>query len=145
MYYLPVTAVTNYHEPSVLKQHMLIILEYRWSDPIVVDELGPLLGLQGDVCFPTCPASRGTCTPWLVAPSCTLKARSSASPSLCFHPHPSLSTLILLPPSHKDPSDHIQFSSVTQSCLILCDPMDCSTPGFPVHHRLPELTQTHFH
>jgi len=79
-------------------------------------------------------ASRGTCTPWLVAPSCTLKARSSASPSLCFHPHPSLSTLILLPPSHKDPSDHIQFSSVTQSCLTLCDPMDCSTPGFPVHH-----------
>ena len=34
-----------------------------------------------------------------------------------------------------------QFSSVTQSCPILCDPMDCSTPGFPVHHQLPELTQ----
>lgn len=108
VYYLPVAAVTNYHEPSVLKQHMLIILEYWWSDPIGVDELGSLLGLQGDVCFPTCPASRGTCTPWLVAPSCILKPRSSASPGLCFHPHPSLSTLILLPPSHKDPSDHIQ-------------------------------------
>ena len=38
-----------------------------------------------------------------------------------------------------------QFSSVTQSCLTLCDLMDCSTPGFPVHHRLPELTQTHVH
>ena len=62
MYYLPVAAVTNYHEPSVLKQHMLIILEYWWSDPIGVDELGSLLGLQGDVCFPMCPASRGTCT-----------------------------------------------------------------------------------
>ena len=37
------------------------------------------------------------------------------------------------------------FSSVTQSCLTLCDPMDCSTPGFPVHHQLPELTQTHVH
>ena len=37
------------------------------------------------------------------------------------------------------------FSSVTQSCPILCDPMDCSTPGFPVHHQLPELTQTHVH
>ena len=37
------------------------------------------------------------------------------------------------------------FSSVTQSCLILCDPMDCSTPGLPVHHQLPELTQTHIH
>ena len=34
-------------------------------------------------------------------------------------------------------------SSVTQSCSTLCDPMDCSTPGFPVHHQLPELTQTH--
>ena len=38
-----------------------------------------------------------------------------------------------------------QFSSVTQLCLTLCDPMDCSTPGFPVHHQLPEFTQTHVH
>ena len=38
-----------------------------------------------------------------------------------------------------------QFSSVAQSCLILCDPMDCSTPGLPVHHQLPEFTQTHAH
>ena len=36
-----------------------------------------------------------------------------------------------------------QFSSVAQSCLTLCDPMDCSTPGFPVHHQIPELIQTH--
>ena len=36
-------------------------------------------------------------------------------------------------------------SSVTQSCLTLCDPMDCSTPGFPVHHQLPEFAQTHVH
>ena len=35
------------------------------------------------------------------------------------------------------------FSSVTQLCLTLCDPMDCSMPGFPVHHQLPELGQTH--
>ena len=35
-------------------------------------------------------------------------------------------------------------SSVTQSCLTLCDPMDCSTLG-PVHHQLPELAQTHVH
>ena len=39
----------------------------------------------------------------------------------------------------------IQFCSVTQSCPTLCDPMDCSTPGFPVHHQLLELTQTHVH
>ena len=35
--------------------------------------------------------------------------------------------------------------SVTTSCLTLCDPMGCSTPGFPVHHQLPQLTQTHVH
>ena len=39
----------------------------------------------------------------------------------------------------------IQFSSVTQSCPTLCDPMNCSTPGLPVHHQLPEFTQTHGH
>ena len=39
----------------------------------------------------------------------------------------------------------VQFSSVTQSCPTLCDPMDCSTPGFPVYHQLPEPTQTHVH
>ena len=38
-----------------------------------------------------------------------------------------------------------QFSSVTQSCLTLCDPMNCSMPGLPVHHQLPEFTQTHAH
>ena len=38
-----------------------------------------------------------------------------------------------------------QFSSVAQSHPTLCDPMDCSTPGLPVHHRLPEFTQTHVH
>ena len=38
-----------------------------------------------------------------------------------------------------------QFSSVTQSCPTLCDPMDCSTPGFIVHHQLLELAQTHVH
>ena len=37
----------------------------------------------------------------------------------------------------------VQFSSVAQSCPTLCDPMNCSTPGLPVHHQLPELTQTH--
>ena len=37
----------------------------------------------------------------------------------------------------------IQFSSVAQSCPTLCDPMDCSTPGFPVHHQLPELAHVH--
>ena len=39
----------------------------------------------------------------------------------------------------------LQFSSVAQSCPTLCYPMDCSTSGFPVHHQLPELAQTHVH
>ena len=39
----------------------------------------------------------------------------------------------------------VQFSSVTHLCPTLCDPMDCSTPGLPVHHQLPEFTQTHVH
>ena len=38
-----------------------------------------------------------------------------------------------------------QFSSVAQSCPTLCDPMNRSTPGLPVHHQLPEFTQTHVH
>ena len=37
----------------------------------------------------------------------------------------------------------VQFSSVAQSCPTLCDPMNCSTPGLPVHHHLSEFTQTH--
>ena len=39
----------------------------------------------------------------------------------------------------------LQFSSVTQLCLTLCDTMNRSTPGLPVHHQLPESTQTHVH
>ena len=39
----------------------------------------------------------------------------------------------------------VQFSSVTQSCPTLCDPMNHTTPGLPVHHKLPEFTQTHVH
>ena len=39
----------------------------------------------------------------------------------------------------------LQFSSVAQSCPTLCDPMNCSMPSLPVHHQLPEFTQTHIH
>ena len=38
-------------------------------------------------------------------------------------------------------TNSVEFSSVTQLCLTLCNPMDCSTPGLPVHHKLPKLTQ----
>ena len=39
----------------------------------------------------------------------------------------------------------VQFSSVAQSCSTLCNPMNCSTPGLPVHHQLPKFIQTHVH
>ena len=42
-------------------------------------------------------------------------------------------------------SSSVLFSSVAQSCPTLCDPMNCSMPGLPVHHQLPEFTQTHVH
>ena len=43
------------------------------------------------------------------------------------------------------PSSSVQFSSVAQWCPTLCDPVNCSTSGLPVHHQLPESTQTHVH
>ena len=43
------------------------------------------------------------------------------------------------------PTHSVQFSSVAQSCPTLCDPMNRSTPGLPVHHQLPEFTQTYVH
>ena len=46
---------------------------------------------------------------------------------------------------HKISISSVQFISVTQSCPTLCDPMNCSTPSLPVHHQLPEFTQTHVH
>ena len=56
-----------------------------------------------------------------------------------------------LPPSFSVPiprwptRQSVQFSSVAQSCPTLCDPMNCSMPGLPVHHQLPEFTHTHVH
>ena len=48
-------------------------------------------------------------------------------------------------PHHSPVLCHHSVSSVAQSCPTPCDPMDCSTPGLPVHHQLPEFTQTHVH
>ena len=50
-----------------------------------------------------------------------------------------------LPSFHGSHMTQLRLSSVAQSCLTLCDPMDCSMPGFPVHYQLPELAQTHVH
>ena len=64
-----------------------------------------------------------------------------SSPHLLGLLHWQAGSLPLVPPGK--PS--VQFSSVAQLCPTLCDSMDCSTPGFPVHHQLPELIQTHVH
>ena len=63
-----------------------------------------------------------------------------------------LELLQTIPGQHKggdkvlEPESHsVLFSSVAQSCPTLCDPMNSSTPGLPVHHQLPEFTQTHIH
>ena len=62
----------------------------------------------------------------------------------CVHMEFSLHQIFL---SYKDTSHNglVQFSSVTQSCLTLCKPIDHSMAGLPVHHQLPEFTQTHVH
>ena len=66
-------------------------------------------------------------------------------------PTPNVFPVILCKSPHWNDSvsswmlDPCQFSSVAQSCLTLCDPMNCSMPGLPVHHQLPESTQTHVH
>ena len=61
--------------------------------------------------------------------------------------HMSLSNLVYLVcmPRSGIAGSSVQFSSVAQCCPTLCDPMNHSTPGLPVHHHLPEFTQTHVH
>ena len=58
-------------------------------------------------------------------------------PQAGLHPH---LALFRRHASWHDPHDPPQFSSVAQLCPTLCDPMNCSTPGLPVHHQLPEFT-----
>ena len=60
----------------------------------------------------------------------------------CYHPRTTLSYVLNL--EFPRPCS-VQFSSVTQSCPTLCDPMNRSMPGLPVHHQLLEFTQTHVH
>ena len=91
-------------------------------------------------------------TPWIAARQASLSitnSRSSLKLTSIESVMPS-SHLILCPLFHTVPSwshwpklqTSSPFSSVAQSCWTLCDPMDCSTPGFPVHHQLLELPQT---
>ena len=58
---------------------------------------------------------------------------------------PLIPSLVIYPKVIIPNRRNVFISSVAQSCPTLCDPMDCSTPGFPVHHQLPELAQTQVH
>ena len=89
--------------------------------------------------------------PRLPCPSPIPRAYSNSCPSSQWC-HPTISSSVIpfssclqsFPASGSFPmSSSHQFSSVTQSCPTLCDPMNRSTPGLPVHHQLPESTQTH--
>ena len=75
-----------------------------------------------------------------------LLSLTEISDSLLYHiliPSETHKSLHNIMPTKWDVSLPFQFSSVSQLCLILCDPMNCSTPGFPVHHQLQEPAQTH--
>ena len=91
-----------------------------------------------------CPALSGELCPWSYL--CLLRPRSHWLPMTTYTQE--LSNFFIFQSqrcSFSYVSWSVQFSSVAQSCPALCDPMGCSTPGFPVHHQLPELIQTHVH
>ena len=73
------------------------------------------------------PRSKRLLISWLQSPSAVILEPPQNKVWHCFHCFP------------------IDFPSVTQSCPVLCDPMGCSSPGFPVHHQHLELAQTHIH
>ena len=80
-------------------------------------------------------------TPWTAARQASLFITNSWS--LLKHRSIDMRCHSMISSSINGVSDQIR--SVTQSCPTLCDPMDCSMPGFPVHHYLPEFAQTHVH
>ena len=90
--------------------------------------------------------------PWTAACQASLLITNSQSPpkpmsivSVILSNNLILCHPLLLLPSIFPSISSVQFTSVTQSCLTLCDPMNRSTPGLEVHHQLPEFTQTHVH
>ena len=70
---------------------------------------------------------------------------SSSPPALNLSQHQSFQMSQFFASGGQSIGASVQFSSVSQLCPTLCDPMNCSMPGLPVHHQLPEFTQTHVH
>ena len=76
---------------------------------------------------------------------CTFSSGFCCGSRECFNTSLTVGIFILTYKSGWDRYNSVQFSSVAQLCLTLCDPMNCSMPGLPVHNQLPEFTQTHVH
>ena len=110
----------------------------QFSCSVVSSSLRPH-GLQHT--RPPCPSP----TPGAYSNSCPIKLVMPSNHLIICHP-------LLLPPSifprirdFSNDGSKVPISSVAQSCPTPCDPMDCSMPGFPVYHQLPELAQTDVH
>ena len=122
----------------MLSAALIIWSSVQFSHSAVCYSLRPH-GLQH--AWPPCPSP----TPGVYSNSCPLSQwchptiLSSAVPFSCFQSFPTSGSFPM--------SQFFAFSSslVTQSCPTLCNPMNCSTPGLPVHHQLPESIQTHVH
>ena len=82
--------------------------------------------------------------PWVSIPQ-LMRFLHQRMPETSFHSPSHFTINEKLTSGSKKGLENFQFSSVAQSCLTLSDPMDCGMPGFPVHHQLLELTQTHVH
>ena len=117
------------------------------------DELIDLnAGLGGVSVLPSSVQSTLMCLPFLTL--CGWEGTGPAHRCQALSPSPTTSQPAKsIPLDYRDwpgsnpycPFSATQSSSVAQSCLIFCDPMDCSMPGLRIHHRLPELAQTHVH
>ena len=91
--------------------------------------------------YPKFPNLLHTVPKWLVK-ICTVKTEAAKVRGSSLN---GISLMYLSQSYRSQLKQSVQFSSVAQSCPTLCDPMSCSTPGLPVHHQLPEFTQTHVH
>ena len=82
---------------------------------------------------------------WLQSKGLRVRSGGEKGHSHSFGHWPNLPFPCVSEPRRAFLMDSVQFSSVSQSCPSLCDPMNCSKPGFPVHYQFPETAQTHVH